>query len=168
LDNLSAYRMHVPKWAAMPLSGEGAAQHGGRANRPGIAAIYLALEIETAVKEYQQVSSLLPPGTLIAYQITLESVVDFRNGFDASIWEPIWEDFHCDWRELWFNQRIEPPSWVIGDVVIAAGASGILFRSRLVEGGANLVIYPAMLATDDAISVFDPSGTLPKNQDSWV
>jgi RES domain-containing protein len=168
LDNLSAYRMHVPKWATMPLSGEGAAQHGGRANRPGIAAIYLALDIETAVKEYQQVSSLLPPGTLVAYQITLESVVDFRSGFDASNWEPIWEDFHCDWRELWFNQRIEPPSWVIGDVAIAAGASGILFRSRLVEGGANLVIYPAMLATNDAIAVFDPGGTLPKNQDSWV
>jgi RES domain-containing protein len=81
LDNLSAYRMHVPKWAAMPLSGEGAAQHGGRANRPGIAAIYLALDIETAVKEYQQVSSL---------------------------------------------------------------------------------------ATNDAIAVFDPGGTLPKNQESWV
>lgn len=75
--------MHVPKWAAMPLSGEGAAQHGGRANRPGFAAIYLALEIETAVKEYQQVSSLLPPGTLVAYQITLESAVDFRNGLPS-------------------------------------------------------------------------------------
>lgn len=168
LERLIAYRMHVPKWAAMPLSGEGAAKHGGRANRPGVAAIYLALEVATAVKEYQQVSSLLPPGTLVTYQVTLQSVVDFRNGFDASSWDPIWEDFACDWRELWFDQRIEPPSWVIADEVIAAGASGILFRSQLVEGGTNLVVYPAMLAATDAITVFDPGQTLPRNQASWA
>lgn len=71
LDKLTAYRMHVPKWAASPLSGEGSALHGGRANRPGVGAIYLALDFETAVKEYQQLSPLLPPGTLVTYQVTL-------------------------------------------------------------------------------------------------
>lgn len=152
----------------MPLSGEGAARHGGRANRPGVAAIYLALELETAVKEYQQLSPLLPPGTLVTYQVTLETIVDFRNGYDASTWDPIWEDFACDWRELWFNQRIEPPSWVIGDEVMAGGASGILFRSRLVEGGTNLVVYPAMVAGNDAVTIFYPGQALPKNQDSWA
>ena len=42
----------------------GAAAHGGRANRPRVAALYMALDTETAIKEYQQVSMLLPPGTL--------------------------------------------------------------------------------------------------------
>lgn len=60
LDNSTAYRMLVPKWAVAPTSGAGAAKHGGRANRSGVAALYLALDIETAVKEYQQVSTLLP------------------------------------------------------------------------------------------------------------
>ncbi len=69
-------------------------------------------------------------------------VADFRQGFDPSHWEPIWEDFTCDWRELWFNQRVEPPSWLIGDEVIAAGAKGILFQSRLNVGGTNLTLYP--------------------------
>lgn len=167
LVNLTAYRMHHPRWAVTPTSGAGAARHGGRANRPGVAALYLALDVETAVKEYQQVSTLLPPGTLVSYQVTLEPVVDFRAGFNASHWEPLWEDFHGDWRELWFNQHIEPPSWVIGDEVIAAGAKGILFPSRL-SGGSNLVLYPETFLATDSLTVFDPGQALPKNQDSWA
>lgn len=54
LENLSAYRMHLPRWAVAPTSGAGAAKHGGRVNWPGVAALYLALDIDTAVKEYQQ------------------------------------------------------------------------------------------------------------------
>lgn len=46
-----AYRVHSPRWASAPTSGEGAARHGGRANRPGISALYLALEPETALLE---------------------------------------------------------------------------------------------------------------------
>ncbi len=53
LSQTLAYRMHTPKWAAVPTSGAGAAVHGGRANRPGVAALYLALDVDTAVKEYQ-------------------------------------------------------------------------------------------------------------------
>jgi RES domain-containing protein len=168
LQTVTAYRMHVPKWAVAPTSGAGAARHGGRANRPGVAALYLALDVETAVKEYQQVSSLLPPGTLVSYEVTVDSVVDFRSGFDGTRWGPIWEDFYCDWRELWFNQRVEPPSWVVGDEAIAGGAKGILFRSRYREGGTNLVIYPEALVATDTVTVFDPGGALPRNQDSWA
>lgn len=43
LDQVIAFRMHTPKWASAPLSGAGAAEHGGRANRPGVEALYLAL-----------------------------------------------------------------------------------------------------------------------------
>lgn len=77
LENLSAYRMHVPRWVVAPTSGAGAAKHGGRVNRPGVAALYLALDIETAVRGYQQVSTLLPPGTLVNYQLTMGPVADF-------------------------------------------------------------------------------------------
>jgi RES domain-containing protein len=59
LDQVIDYRMHTPKWAVAPTCGAGAATYGGRANRPGIAALYLSLDTETAVKEYQQVSMLL-------------------------------------------------------------------------------------------------------------
>jgi len=55
-----------------------------------------------------------------------------------------------------------------GDEVIAAGAKGILFRSRFHEGGTNRVIYPDTLGATDALVVLDPGAALPKNQDSWT
>ncbi|CAN5563424.1 hypothetical protein BH09PSE5_BH09PSE5_10960 [soil metagenome] len=43
----------------------------------------------------------------------------------------------------------------------------MLFASRLVPGGTNLVIYNDALAADDTMQIHDPAGALPKNQDSW-
>ena len=128
-------------------------------NRPGVAALYLSLSVETAVKEYQQTSSLLPPGTLVSYQVSIKPLVDFREGFSPS-WSPIWEDFYCDWRELWFDQRIEPPSWVIGDEIVGSAAKGVLFRSTVQEGGTNLVVYVDNLSETDSLSLFDPKQSL--------
>ena len=48
-----AYRVHDPKWSYAPASGDGAGRHGGRANRPGVNALYLSLELETALTEQQ-------------------------------------------------------------------------------------------------------------------
>ncbi len=167
LGPLTAYRMHTPRWATAPISGVGAATHGGRANRPGTPALYLALEPETAVREYQQLSPLMPPGTLVSYTVRLAPVVDFRAGYDAVRWSGLWEEFHCDWRELWFNQRVEPPSWVLAYEAIAAGAKGIVFASKLAPSWLNLVVYNDMLTGDNTLQVYDPTGALPKNQNSW-
>ena len=170
----TAYRMHTPRWAVTPMSGAGAGAHGGRANRPGTDALYLSLDIETAVLEYQQASPLMPPGTLVSYTVELTKTVNFSNGYQSSAWEPLWEDFYCDWRELWFNQRVEPPSWVLADQALGQGAKGIWFRSRLTKG-TNLVVYTRQLiigavpgtSGHDHLQAHDPGGALPKNQDSW-
>jgi RES domain-containing protein len=97
----------------------------------------------------------------------LSCVVDFRGGYSAVQWPELWEEFFCDWRELWFNQRTEPPSWVLADQAIAAGAKGMLFASKMTPGGTNLVVYNDALTADDTLAVYDPAGALPKNQDSW-
>ena len=81
--------------------------------------------------------------------------------------DPLWEDFYCDWRALWFNDRIEPPSWVLGDLVLSTGAKGVLFNSRLTSMGTNLVLYPSAFNEADIVSVYDPNDALPKNQASW-
>ena len=104
----------------------------------------------------------------MTYQISAAPIVDFREGFNAREWDPLWEDFYCDWRALWFNNRIEPPSWVLGDLVLSAGAKGVLFNSRLASTSTNLVLYPNVFDEADTMSVFDPAGALPKNQTSWV
>ena len=155
LGPLTAYRMHTPKWATAPTSGAGAGAHGGRANRPGTQALYLALEHETAVREYQQLSPLMPPGTLVSYAVRVAPIIDFRAGYDAAHWSDLWEEFYCDWRALWFNQRVEPPSWVLADVAIAARAKGIVFASKLAPSRLNLVVYNDMPTADDTLQVFE-------------
>lgn len=54
--------MHVPRWAVAPTSGAGARKHGGRFNRPGVDALYLALETETAIREYQRFHAAVSGG----------------------------------------------------------------------------------------------------------
>jgi hypothetical protein len=67
--------------------------------------------------------------------IFVDPVVDFRGGFTGS-WDALWQDFYCDWRKLYFNEGIEPPTWIIGDLVLAAGGKGIMFSS-VVTGGTG-------------------------------
>ncbi|WP_244323322.1 RES domain-containing protein [Paraburkholderia dipogonis] len=86
ISGITAYRMHAPKWAVAPTSGAGAGKHGGRANRVGLAALYLALDLDTAVRENQQVSPLMPPGTLVSYQLSIDPVVDFTGGYQGDKW----------------------------------------------------------------------------------
>ena len=92
------YRYLTPKWAYLPLSGAGAASAGGRFNRPGVEALYLSAEPETALAEYKQGSSLPKPATLVAYEIELADVVDLSAGYDADHWSSSWADWSCDRR----------------------------------------------------------------------
>lgn len=121
--------------------------------------------METALIEYKQLDALLPPALMVSYRINVGPIVDFRDGF-TNEWDALWQDFNCDWRKMYFNDGIEPPSWVIGDQVLATGAKGILFKS-VIAGGTNLVLYSDALASTDFIDVHDPNHVLPKNQASW-
>ena len=56
---------------------------------------------------------------------------------------------------------------MLSDLVLDAGAKGILFPSVVHPGGINLVIYSAGVAPSDTLKVNDPSGDLPVDQSSW-
>ncbi|MEW6168616.1 MAG: RES family NAD+ phosphorylase [Pseudomonadota bacterium] len=163
------YRVNTPKWASMPTSGAGAAAEGGRFNRAGVEALYLSLDESTALREYQQDEPIMPPGTIAAYHVALDQVVDFTAGYVSGEWEPIWEDWSCNWRHLRFLEEITPPSWDIGDLVIKAGIPGMLFPSTRNPGGTNLVVYLDLIDGSDQrhVRVHDPDGKLPKTRASW-
>lgn len=72
------YRALNPVYAREPLSGRGAALHGGRFNPRGVPALYCSLTIMTAVREANQVGSLQPT-TLVAYEAEVEDVFDGRD-----------------------------------------------------------------------------------------
>lgn len=161
------YRYLTPKWAYLPLSGAGAASGGGRFNRPGVEALYLSAEPDTALAEYRQGSSLPNPATLAAYEIELADVIDLSAGYDPAHYGSSWAEWDCDWRWIARVEHKTPPSWRLGDEAISSGARGLLFPSTHLAGGTNLVVFNANLTGGDRLAVHDPDGMLPKDQRSW-
>ena len=162
------FRALTPKYASSPLSGAGAAVQGGRFNRKGIEALYLSLDAQTALAEYQQTSPLLEPCTLAAYLATLAHVVDLRAFDGGDAWDPLWADWNSDWRRFAFDLHIEAPTWVLGDLVRDAGHAGIVFPSLTRHGGTNIVVYPDLFAAGDSMAVHDPNHKLPLDASSWT
>ena len=68
---------------------------------------------------------------------------------------------------LSFDLHIEPPTWVLGDMVLAQGHAGILFPSQANDGGTNVVVYVDRLKDGNSVVVNDPDGRLPRDQSSW-
>jgi RES domain-containing protein len=154
------FRAHTPRWASQPTSGAGAAVKGGRFNREGIEALYLSLDEITALREYQQTSPFLPPCTICSYTVTLRNLVDLRQLRQGEPWDELWHDWREDWRHLKFDLHIEPPTWVLADMVLAHGYTGIPFPSQVNDGGANVVVYVDQLKNGNTVEVNDPDGRL--------
>jgi RES domain-containing protein len=162
------HRAFTPRWAHAPESGAGAALAGGRFNRPGVDARYLAATSETALAEYKGESPLLPPATLVTFLVTANSVVDFTGGYDPAHWTPIWAEALGNWKGMAFLEGVEPPSWVIGDIVRDAGHPGILYRSTRQTQGICLVLFPqTQQRTGFTAAPHDPAKSLPRDDSSW-
>lgn len=161
------YRAHTPEWASRPTSGAGAARKGGRFNREGIEALYLSMDEVTALREYQQTSPFLPPCTMCSYTVSLHNLVDLRQLHRGEPWNDLWHDWQEDWRHLRFDLHIEPPTWLLGDMALEAGHTGIIFPSIANPGGVNVVVFNERLGRGNRIDVNDPDGMLPRDQASW-
>lgn len=166
-DEEVLYRFMVPRWSHAPTSGVGATVKGGRFNRPGVEALYLSQMAETALEEYRQHARLLPPGTLAAFLVSRLRVVDFSAGYEAGKWHPLWADYACNWRQLAFDQGVEPASWVLDDLALDAGAAGILFPSTVCLASTNLVLFNSSALPPEVLRVHDPKGDLPRDGQSW-
>jgi len=103
---------------------------------------------------------------MVSYEIKISSVVDFSGGYTQA-WDALWQELTCDWRRLWFNEHVEPPSWLLADVALESGATGILFPSMANTEGTNLVLYTDAMGESDRLGAYDPAGDLPRNQRSW-
>jgi RES domain-containing protein len=160
------YRALVPRWAYMPKSGAGAAGVGGRFNRPGVEALYLAATAEAALLEYQAESDILPPAIVATYLVTADPIVDLSGGYEPEHWSPIWAEAYCNWKRIAFLEEVEPASWVIGDLVREAACAGIVYPSARDGTHQCLVLYPE-LADLFRLQVHDPDGLLPRNSESW-
>ncbi len=165
----TCYRAHDPRWSFAPLSGDGAATRGARFNPKGVPALYLALSIMTAVKEINQgFAHKIEPCVLCSYDVDCEDVVDLRTEDDRKAAGVSFADMACAWFSD-ISQGKEPPSWRLARNIIA-GKAGLLvpsFAPSATAADQNLVLWKWDEGLPHKVSVYDPSGRLPKDQLSW-
>jgi len=136
------YRALNPIHARTPLSGRGAAIHGGRFNEKGREALYTALAPETAIREANQIGTLQPT-TLVAYRAQLFFVLDGRDpaalAAHAMTAEALAEP---GWRATMLAGAV-PPAQAFAQRLIAAGFRGLIvpsFAAGARSSDVNLVL----------------------------
>jgi RES domain-containing protein len=166
----SCYRAHDPRWSFAPLSGAGAAIHGGRFNPAGVEALYLSLSPMTAVLEMNQSFPFkIEPCVLCSYEVDCDDIVDLRSDDGRTEHAFPFEVMSAPWFSAIAEGR-EPETWAHVRRLIGLGAAGILVPSFARRAGAadqNLVLWRWGELLPHRITVYDPSGRLPKNQLSW-
>lgn len=125
--------------------------------------MYLSLQLETAAAEDAQAAPFLPPLTLVSYAADLPALADLGL-LDAS-WDALWADWTEDWRTALVN-KIEPVSWVLGDMLREAQIPGAIFPSMALPEGINVVVFLDMLQPEHVLRVLD-DGRLPRDGCRW-
>lgn len=166
----TCYRAHDPRWSHLPLSGAGAAIHGGRFNPQGMAALYLSLSIMTAVREANQgLAFKIDPCVLCSYEVDCEDIADLRTEAGRAADGVALSDMACGWFSH-IAAGMNPPSWAVARRLIGVGHAGMLvpsFAPGTTDEDTNLVLWNWGADPPRAVSVYDPSGKLPKNRLSW-
>lgn len=164
------YRGHDPGWSFSPLSGEGAAKTGGRFNRRGQRALYLALDAITAVGECTQGFTLrMLPLLLCEYDVDIDPVADLRDGPGRRTHRVALADLGCGWLTH-LRAGTVAPSWKVADRLHRKGFAGILapaFFPGATAANCNLILWRWGPDLPAKVSAYDPTGRLPKDQLSW-
>jgi RES domain-containing protein len=160
------WRVLAPKWAHAPLSGAGAARHGGRYNLPGQAALYLSEDLLTAVAEYEQDLGIRP-GTFCAYDLDVAGIVDLADDRIRQRIGVTLDDLVAPWKEIAFVWGGEPRTWTLAQRLLTGGCAGVRVPSAMLGGGVNLVLWRWNDAPERRVVAHDPQGDLPVDQSAW-
>lgn len=164
MTNRSLYRALHPAWAFAPLEGRGASINGGRWNRKGVKAIYLATDPMTAVREYNQDLQFLPV-TLAQYRLTNARIADL----DASelLGIHVASAIHAvAWRAMNFTGSGTTP-------MVSGGRLDqrwlAWWRVSFSNNTNRSLHCPVVLEPKRGREpcLVDPDARLPKDQDSW-
>ena len=156
------YRALNSIYAREPLSGRGAALHGGRFNPKGMPALYAALSAMTALREANQAGSLQPT-TLISYEADIENVFDSREEAElkalgvtyGTLADPRWRD------QMRGNGKAV--TQILAETLVAHGFQGMMVRSFAPGASAddlNLVLWAWGDAPPSRVVLVDDEGRL--------
>lgn len=166
----TVYRAHNPRWSFDPLSGAGAARHGGRFNPVGMPALYTSRRMETAWLEAQQGFPFkAQPATLVAYDVDCEDVADLTDpGVRAGLGIAA-GDLGCAWEDM-ASRGLEPPTWALARRLTEAGMAAVLVPSFAPGADAddtNVVFWRWSDTPPHRVLPVDDFGRLPCNDASW-
>jgi RES domain-containing protein len=160
------WRVLAPRWAHAPLSGAGAARHGGRYNAPGTAALYLSEDLLTAIAEYEQELGIRP-GTFCAYEVDVADIIDLMDESTRAGLGVTLQDLLAPWQEMAFVRGEQPPTWTLAQRLREGGCAGARVPSAMLNNAANLVLWRWNDKPDRRVAAHDPLGDLPLNQSAW-
>lgn len=165
-SSLELWRAFVPRWAHLPLSGEGAARFGGRWNPAGMPAIYAARELSTAWAEYNQ-GFVQHPALIARLKLSGAKLADLTD--EATLPEfGVTEDIHrCEWRDA-MDRGAVPGTHALAKRLLGEGWHGVIYPSFMSPGGGCVALWRWNRNDAPRLDVVDPDHRLPKTQASWL
>ncbi|WP_109578800.1 RES domain-containing protein [Aminobacter sp. AP02] len=160
------WRAFVPRWAHMPVSGEGPARFGGRWNPVGAPALYAACELSTAWAEYNQ-GFVQHPALIAQLELSYANLADL---LDVTVQERLSVDpaiHRCEWRAVLDLGRT-PEAHLLRQRLISAGFDGVVYPSYMSPGGHCVALWRWNGEGQPTLRVIDPDERLPKTPASWL